>query len=174
MHQTIFFILSFAILQLTFACYITNCPIGGKRNLLLENDLHQVRDSIDIFRNFLVRMFQCPTCGINGQCYGPSICCTNRGCRIGHPSDIRQCSNENHRTIPCSIKAAVCTAVPNGRCAANSICCNPGRCFISLENNLRRTSLVQNLAKSMKLVRCHPILFSSLINSDCLFDDINK
>jgi hypothetical protein len=46
MHQSALFILFAAILQLTYACYITNCPIGGKRSLFFNNNLHthQVRD----------------------------------------------------------------------------------------------------------------------------------
>lgn len=49
---------------------------------------------------------------------------------MGHPSDIRQCSNENHRINPCSITTAACTAVSNGRCASNGVCCNPGKNFV--------------------------------------------
>jgi len=112
---TVLFILFLAFIQLTYSCYITNCPIGGKRSLGFNNDLHN---------------HQCPRCGINGQCYGPSICCTSRGCRIGHPTDIRQCSTENRSVVPCSIKSTACSAVSNGRCAANGICCGPESCQI--------------------------------------------
>ena len=52
--------------------------------------------------------------------------CTSLGCRIGHSSDIRQCSTENHSLIPCTIKSAACSAVPNGRCTANGLCCGTG------------------------------------------------
>jgi hypothetical protein len=45
MHQSILVVLSVVIIQLSYACFITNCPIGGKRSLLLNNNLHtrQVR-----------------------------------------------------------------------------------------------------------------------------------
>ncbi|CAF2447987.1 unnamed protein product [Rotaria sp. Silwood2] len=113
MHRFIFFILCFAIIHLNYACYITNCPIGGKRNLQFDNNL---------------RSHQCPQCGLTGQCFGPSICCTSLACRIGHQSDIRQCSMENRHVIPCEIKTPICSAVPNGRCAANGVCCGTESC----------------------------------------------
>ncbi|CAF3518348.1 unnamed protein product [Rotaria sp. Silwood1] len=108
MHRSILFILCLAIIHLNHACYITNCPIGGKRNLHFDNNLHN---------------HQCPRCGLNGQCFGPSICCTGLACRIGNPSDIRQCSLEDRNVIPCEIKTTICSALPNGRCAANGVCC---------------------------------------------------
>jgi hypothetical protein len=45
MHQISLIILFVAIIQLNYACYITNCPIGGKRSLFLNDHLltHQVR-----------------------------------------------------------------------------------------------------------------------------------
>jgi hypothetical protein len=52
MHQSILFILSLVvIIQLTYACYITNCPIGGKRSLFSNEDLHthEVRNWFDIY-----------------------------------------------------------------------------------------------------------------------------
>ncbi|CAF1133186.1 unnamed protein product [Rotaria magnacalcarata] len=115
MHQFTLFILSLAIIQLSYACYITNCPIGGKRSLLANSILHD---------------HQCPRCGANGQCYGSSICCTSSGCRIGHRSDIRECSTEDHSVIPCIIKSAFCSVLPNGQCAANGVCCNTESCQI--------------------------------------------
>ncbi|CAF3568655.1 unnamed protein product [Rotaria socialis] len=113
MRQSTLFILSLAIIQLSYACYITNCPIGGKRSLFASSILHD---------------HQCPRCGANGQCYGSSICCTSSGCRIGHRSDIRQCSIEDHSVIPCTIKSASCSVLPNGQCAANGVCCNTESC----------------------------------------------
>ncbi|CAF0959274.1 unnamed protein product [Adineta steineri] len=113
MNQSTLFILSAVLIQLTSACFITNCPIGGKRSLLLNNNHHK---------------HECPSCGFNGQCFGPSICCTSLSCRIGHPSDIHQCTSENRSPVPCTIKSAVCSAVPNGRCAANGICCGTDSC----------------------------------------------
>ncbi|CAF1382699.1 unnamed protein product [Rotaria sp. Silwood1] len=113
MYQYTLFILSVAIIHLNYACYITNCPIGGKRSLLVNNMLHS---------------HQCPRCGLNGQCFGPSICCTSLGCRMGHPSDIQQCSSENHSVIPCTIKSTACSVLSNGRCATNGLCCNSESC----------------------------------------------
>ncbi|CAF3709754.1 unnamed protein product [Rotaria socialis] len=84
MHQLIFIVLSVAIIQLSCACYITNCPIGGKRSLLLGNNLIS---------------HQCPRCGLNGQCFGSSICCTGLACPVS-----------------------------NGRCAANGVCCSADSC----------------------------------------------
>ncbi|CAF3362151.1 unnamed protein product [Rotaria socialis] len=113
MDQLIFIVLSVAIIQLSCACYITNCPIGGKRSLLLGNNLIS---------------HQCPRCGLNGQCFGSSICCTGLACRIGHPFDVRQCSLENRSVTPCDVNTSICSAVSNGRCAANGVCCSADSC----------------------------------------------
>ncbi|CAF0921759.1 unnamed protein product [Adineta steineri] len=115
MHQYTLLILFIAIIQFNCACFITNCPIGGKRSLHLINNLQN---------------HQCPRCGLTGQCFGPAICCTDLACRIGHPSDIRQCSAEDHNLTPCIIKSPTCSTVPNGRCAANGICCGTESCQI--------------------------------------------
>lgn len=55
MHQSVLFILFLAFIQLTYSCYITNCPIGGKRSLGFNNDLHnhQVRKYLDNFHKSL-------------------------------------------------------------------------------------------------------------------------
>jgi hypothetical protein len=44
-YLSLIIVLFVAIIQLNYACYITNCPIGGKRNLYSGNNLlsHQVR-----------------------------------------------------------------------------------------------------------------------------------
>lgn len=99
------------LVQLATACFITNCPIGGKRSLLTGQS-------------------QCPRCGFDGQCFGPSICCNGQGCRLGHPEDIRQCSVENRSVIPCKIDAMPCSTLPNGRCAARGLCCSPESCHV--------------------------------------------
>ena len=46
MHQFVAIVLFVALVQLNYACYITNCPIGGKRSLSSGNQLstHQVSD----------------------------------------------------------------------------------------------------------------------------------
>jgi len=40
MHQLTLLVLFVAIIQLSYSCYITNCPIGGKRSLQFGNDVH--------------------------------------------------------------------------------------------------------------------------------------
>lgn len=119
MHSVSISTLLFALMliQWTMACYITNCPIGGKRSLLSSQ-------------------VQCPRCGFDGQCYGPSICCNSEGCRLGHPEDFRQCSVENHSVIPCKIDATPCSSLPNGRCAGRGLCCNPGNIHGAIERNV--------------------------------------
>ncbi|KTG05639.1 hypothetical protein cypCar_00027454 [Cyprinus carpio] len=54
------------LLSICSACYISNCPIGGKR---------AVQDW---------QSRQCLSCGPgdHGQCFGPSICCGEEGCSM--------------------------------------------------------------------------------------------
>ncbi|CAF1122786.1 unnamed protein product [Rotaria sordida] len=130
MYQSTLFILSVAIIQLNYACYITNCPIGGKRSLNINNILHA---------------HQCPRCGLNGQCFGPSICCTHFGCRMGHPSDIHQCSTEDHSVIPCTIKSKTCSMLSNGRCAANGLCCNAESCHMDKTCSVSSNHFIDNV-----------------------------
>jgi hypothetical protein len=52
MHYFALIVLFVTIIQLNYACYITNCPIGGKRSLYSGNNLfaHQVRKRQDFFK----------------------------------------------------------------------------------------------------------------------------
>ena len=111
MHSIVILLVALIFVQVATACFITNCPIGGKRSLLNSQ-------------------VQCARCGFDGQCYGPAICCNGQGCRLGHPEDVRQCSVENRSVIPCKIDAPSCSTLPNGRCAARGLCCNPDSCRV--------------------------------------------
>ncbi|EHB04289.1 Vasopressin-neurophysin 2-copeptin [Heterocephalus glaber] len=73
------------LLALTSACYIQNCPLGGKRAAL----------DLDVRK--------CLPCGPGGQgrCFGPSICCADAlGCFVGTAEALR-CQEENYLPSPC-------------------------------------------------------------------------
>ncbi|KAM8773862.1 oxytocin-neurophysin 1 [Rhynchonycteris naso] len=98
------------LLALTSACYITNCPVGGKRSVM----------------DFNVR--KCLPCGPGdkGHCFGPNICCGDElGCFVGTAEALR-CLEETYLPSPCQSGQKPCG--DDGRCAANSICCNPDGC----------------------------------------------
>ncbi|XP_036382480.1 isotocin-neurophysin IT 2-like [Megalops cyprinoides] len=100
------------LLSLSAACYISNCPIGGKRSLP------------DPVR-------QCMACGPGnrGRCFGPSICCgEGLGCVLGSPEAAR-CVEENYLPSPCEAGGRPCGA-DSGRCAAPGICCDAEGCTI--------------------------------------------
>lgn len=94
------------------ACFIRNCPIGGKRGLSTEHTR------------------QCVSCGASGrgQCVGPSICCgPDMGCMMG-TAEAEVCQKENESTVPCSVKGRECGVDNMGNCVANGICCVEGAC----------------------------------------------
>nr|CAA25194.1 neurophysin I [Bos taurus] len=97
------------LLALTSACYIQNCPLGGKRAVL----------DLDVRT--------CLPCGPGGKgrCFGPSICCGDElGCFVGTAEALR-CQEENYLPSPCQSGQKPCGS--GGRCAAAGICCSPGR-----------------------------------------------
>ncbi|XP_041127418.1 oxytocin-neurophysin 1-like [Polyodon spathula] len=98
------------LLAVSSACYISNCPIGGKRAVI---------DSASR---------KCMACGPGnrGRCFGPSICCGEElGCYVGTP-ETKSCLEENSLSSPCEAGGRVCRAEEGGRCAAPGICCDEG------------------------------------------------
>ncbi|XP_012669746.1 oxytocin-neurophysin 1 isoform X2 [Clupea harengus] len=100
------------LLSVCTACYISNCPIGGKRAL---QDLPR----------------KCLPCGPGdrGRCFGPSICCgEGMGCYLGSPETAR-CLEENFLPSPCEAGGRACGS-EDGHCAAPGICCDSEGCAI--------------------------------------------
>uniref|UniRef100_A0A3B4DGC6 Oxytocin n=2 Tax=Pygocentrus nattereri TaxID=42514 RepID=A0A3B4DGC6_PYGNA len=99
------------LLSIASACYISNCPIGGKRSLMDTPSR------------------KCMACGPGdrGRCFGPSICCAaGLGCYVGSP-EAAGCMEENYLPSPCESGGRVCGS-EGGRCAAPGICCNTEGC----------------------------------------------
>ncbi|NXO57730.1 NEUM protein, partial [Aramus guarauna] len=99
------------LLALSSACYIQNCPIGGKRAAL------------DIRK--------CLPCGPRnkGHCFGPNICCGEElGCYIGTSETLR-CQEENFLPTPCESGRKSCGG-SGGTCAAPGICCSSEGCAV--------------------------------------------
>uniref|UniRef100_A0A3Q3WZF6 Uncharacterized protein n=1 Tax=Mola mola TaxID=94237 RepID=A0A3Q3WZF6_MOLML len=94
------------LLSVCSACYISNCPIGGKRAIM-----------------------DCMSCGPGdrGRCFGPSICCgEGLGCLLGSP-DTAHCVEENYLLTPCQAGGRPCGS-EGGRCAASGLCCDAESC----------------------------------------------
>ncbi|CAK6950638.1 vasopressin-neurophysin 2-copeptin [Scomber scombrus] len=101
------------LLALSSACYIQNCPRGGKR-ALSESGLRQ-----------------CMPCGPGerGRCFGPSICCgEGLGCMLGS-SETAHCMEENYLLTPCQTGGRPCGS-ESGHCAASGLCCNSESCAV--------------------------------------------
>ncbi|PVD29489.1 hypothetical protein C0Q70_08740 [Pomacea canaliculata] len=95
------------------ACFIRNCPRGGKRAFEGEEEGKQ-----------------CMACGPGGkgQCVGPSICCGQEiGCLMG-TSQALECVKENESTVPCVVNGSPCGINNMGICVANGICCVQDAC----------------------------------------------
>ncbi|XP_037377253.1 oxytocin-neurophysin 1 [Talpa occidentalis] len=100
------------LLALASACYIQNCPLGGKRAAL----------DLDVRK--------CLPCGPGGKgrCFGPSICCADElGCFVGTAEALR-CQEENYLPSPCRSGLKPCGS--GGRCAAAGVCCSPDGCRV--------------------------------------------
>ncbi|XP_050712786.1 oxytocin-neurophysin 1-like [Eriocheir sinensis] len=99
------------------ACFITNCPPGGKRSGGIMSQLGHART--------------CTSCGpgLLGRCIGPDICCGARvGCFIGS-RETRLCRTENMVPIRCSnADLKPCGRMQEGRCAAAGLCCTETKC----------------------------------------------
>uniref|UniRef100_A0A3P8SBD0 Arginine vasopressin n=1 Tax=Amphiprion percula TaxID=161767 RepID=A0A3P8SBD0_AMPPE len=109
MHHSLFPMCVLGLLALSSACYIQNCPRGGKR-ALPDTGIRQ-----------------CMSCGPGdrGRCFGPSICCgEGLGCLLGSP-ETAHCVEENYLLTPCQAGGRPCGS-EGGRCAASGLCCNSG------------------------------------------------
>ncbi|XP_012261240.2 neurophysin 1-like [Athalia rosae] len=103
------------VVSSALGCLIINCPRGGKRNGALLPLKNPIRE--------------CPACGpeMQGQCFGPKICCgPSIGCFFG-TAETHNCRKESLYSRPCIAGFAMCRG-NTGRCAAGGICCSQESC----------------------------------------------
>ncbi|XP_006789908.1 vasopressin-neurophysin 2-copeptin [Neolamprologus brichardi] len=113
MPHSLFPLCVLGLLAFSSACYIQNCPRGGKR-ALTETGIRQ-----------------CKSCGPGdrGRCFGPSICCGDGfGCLLGSP-ETAHCVEENYLLTPCQAGGRSCGS-EGGHCAASGFCCNSEGCMV--------------------------------------------
>nr|BCO16377.1 oxytocin/vasopressin-like peptide [Notocomplana humilis] len=115
----LFAVLLFA--QVTFACFIRNCPPGGKKRAHIS---HMGADSTH----------QCSICaGGRGRCVGPNICCGDGlGCVVRGEA-AAACALENENPHPCAVAGPPCGSQKNGNCAADGLCCTSESCSLASE-----------------------------------------
>ncbi|KAM3831134.1 oxytocin-neurophysin 1-like [Vipera latastei] len=99
----------FCLLTLSSACYVQNCPRGGKRSIPYPG-----------FR-------LCTPCGPRnrGKCLGPNVCCMGEHSCFGGPSAKLSCLKEKSFPLPCKAGGKPC----GGRCDGPGICCNEDGCI---------------------------------------------
>ncbi|KAK3729060.1 hypothetical protein RRG08_005433 [Elysia crispata] len=129
--QTLIMIVAVVItISSSHACFIRNCPKGGKRSM----------------DQTLLPKRECMRCGTGalGQCVGPNICCSPRsGCQIGTP-EARVCEQENRSTTPCLVSGKQCGDGGQGKCVADRVCCDSESCALN-----ERCRLQQGLSDDM-------------------------
>nr|ATF27586.1 conotoxin [Conus praecellens] len=103
------------LLLTTQACFIRDCPKGGKR------DVEAIKPTKP-----------CMSCSF-GQCVGPYICCGDTGCEMGTPEAIK-CAKEDEDPTPCLVIGSPCTlnnpGNTHGNCVSFGMCCVDDTCSI--------------------------------------------
>ncbi|XP_064101142.1 oxytocin-neurophysin 1-like [Macrobrachium nipponense] len=98
------------------ACFITNCPPGGKRSMPSSHIGHTRT---------------CTSCGpgLQGRCLGPEICCGETiGCFLG-TRESQICRTENLIPVTCNNSdLKTCGVSRSGHCSAVGLCCTEAKC----------------------------------------------
>ncbi|XP_077790718.1 oxytocin-neurophysin 1-like [Podarcis muralis] len=142
MPETSLLVYVLCLLTLSSACYIRNCPRGGKRSVsdiqnwhwrgkreVIERKEYRLPNSnsappiLSLSISLSLSLSQCITCGpeMKGNCFGPSICCGEEfGCLID-TEETQRCLEENALPDPCTSGWKWCGE--DGRCAVPGTCC---------------------------------------------------